>query len=129
MTTATPSLLPPIDAVEVVDLADVCPDGVEAFMNAATDAPSARMSEGDAQRIAALWRGLPAGHQARCHNPPFGLRFYHREQLVCQASICWECNNIFGSSGGERLCFEFDASDAVSCELLAACERALRKAS
>jgi hypothetical protein len=124
MTTLTPSSLPPVDAVEVVDLAGVAAAGVRDYMDAAADAPSVRVSGTEAQRIAELWRELPAGEQARCHIPPFGLRFYcGGGRLVGRASICWQCNNIFGDAGGQDLFFEFDASLPGSRQLLAECER------
>ena len=50
----------------------------------------------------------------RCHNPPFGLRFYTEDGLQRQCSICWRCNNIHGDFG-----YEFDADHAISQKLLA----------
>ena len=123
LATVTPSSLPPIDAVDVVDLSDVDADRVEEYMDAAANAPSIRVSGAEATRIAALWRELPPGEQARCHIPPFGLRFYSGGRLISRGSICWRCNNIFGDAGDEHLFFAFDASQPTSRELLAECER------
>jgi len=61
----------------------------------------------------------------RCHVPPFGLRFFSGDRLLCEASICWRCNNIFGQAGGAEVFFKFDGSLAVSRELLKACESAV----
>ena len=78
--------------------------------------------------------GLPgsgAGFRraSRCAaTPPFGLRFYSRGRLICEASVCWECNNIFGNARGEHLWYGFDASHEHSRELLAACKRAIGRA-
>jgi hypothetical protein len=124
LATFAPSSLPPIDAVDVVDLAGVRAKGVDGYMAAAAGARSVRLSGAGAERIAALWRGLPPGKHARCHIPPFGLRFYRGGQLICQASICWQCNNLVGDAGGEASFYEFDASHPTSRELLHACERA-----
>jgi hypothetical protein len=123
MATVTPSSLPPIDAVDVVDLSEVDADRVDGYMEAAADAPRVRVSGPEAERIAALWRELPAGEQGRCHIPPFGLRFYSGGRLLGRASICWHCNNIFGDAGDEHLFFAFDAARPKSRELLAECER------
>ena len=125
LATFTPSSLPPIDAVDVVELTTVDAKRVDAYMNAATGAPSVRVSGVEAERIAAIWRQLPAGEQSRCHGPPFGLRFYSDGRLILQVSICWKCNNIFGDAGENRVSFEFDGSHEKSRELLAACERAV----
>ena len=128
METVVPSSLPPIDAVEAVDLAGLDPDRVSEYMAAAVNAPRVAVTGSDAERIACLWRGLPEGEQMRCHIPPFGLRFYSRRRLICEASVCWECNNIFGNAGGEHLWYGFDASHEHSRELLAACKRAIGRA-
>lgn len=128
MATVTPSSLPPIDAVDVVDLSDVVDvgaGGADGYLRAADDAPGVRVSGAAAERVAGLYRGLPAGEQARCHVPPFGLRFYAGGRLLGRASICWRCNNIFGDAGGEPLFFAFDASHPTSRALLAACEQAV----
>jgi hypothetical protein len=55
---------------------------------------------------------------ARCHIPPFGLRFFTNNQLVCQASVCWECNNIYGHANSNRFSYAFDANASISQELL-----------
>jgi hypothetical protein len=125
MGTVIPSSLPPIDAVDVVDLFGVDSDGIADYMGAAANARCVRVVGADAQRIASLWRKLPAGEQARCHIPPFGLRFYSNGRIVTQASICWECNNIFGDAAGERLFFEFNANGRSSWDLLVECKTRL----
>lgn len=79
----------------------------------------------EAERVAALWRALPVGEQARCHVPSYGLRFFAAGRLVCQASICWQCNNIWADADGRRFRYEFDATHPRSRELLAACEQAI----
>ena len=95
------------------------------YMRVAGDARSVRLVGTSADHFAAMWRALPAGQQMRCHGPPFGLRFYARGTLVCQASICWRCNNIFGDTRSDRLFFAFDGSAPRSRDLLRACEHAL----
>ena len=61
----------------------------------------------------------------RCHVPPFGLRFFSAGTLICEATICWRCNNIFGQAGADDVFFEFDGSQPISRELLNACEMAI----
>ena len=114
-----PSSLPPVSAVEVVVLDSVEPKHVGSYMQSASNAPSVKLEGEQALSIAALWRQLPPGHQARCHTPPFGLRFFVEEDVVCQASICWECDNIFGDVGGTSFCYEFSSKRPISRKLLA----------
>jgi hypothetical protein len=64
---------------------------------------SAVLNDEQAEEIMTLWRQLPPGQQARCHIPPFGLRFFAKDYLICQASLCWECNNIIGYVESVRL--------------------------
>jgi hypothetical protein len=119
-----PESLPPIDAVEVVDLCGIG-IGPRDFVTRAADAPSTKIRGRKARRVAALWRALPPGNQARCHIPPFGLRFYAKGRILAQASICWRCNNLHGEAGGRDLFYEFDASANVSRELLSLLEYAV----
>ena len=84
----------------------------------AADAPFVRVVGPGAQLIASLWRDLPPGEQARCHVPRFGFRFFDGDRLVSEASVCWQCNNIRGSSGGRKMAYEFDSSVPASRRLL-----------
>lgn len=45
------------------------------------------------------------------------MRFINDNQVICQASVCWKCHNIFGDVAGEHFCYEFDA-DAKSSKAL-----------
>jgi hypothetical protein len=125
LATITPLSLPRIDAVEVVSLRGLYPNRVSEYMAAAKEARRVRLAGAEAERIAQMWRALPEGEQMRCHVPPFGLRFFAGSELVCEASVCWRCNNIFGRAGADEVFFEFDGSLASSRELLTACESAL----
>jgi hypothetical protein len=117
--------LPEVDAVEVVDLQDVEALSPSAYMSAAVAAPFVRLTGNAAKAIAALWRSLPSGSQARCHLPPLGLRFFLGEKLVAEASVCWECNNVYGGTWEGSFGFEFDGEAAPSRELLATLRTAL----
>lgn len=113
-----PSKLPDINAVELVDLNGLQPNLVSGYMGAAENAPFVRVKGETAQQIAHLWRHLPPDEQMRCHNPPFGLRFYVDNKLLVQGSVCWNCNNIHAEENGENLVYEFDAQHPHSQELL-----------
>jgi hypothetical protein len=113
-----PSQLPDIDAVELVDFKGLRPNLVSGYMGAAKNAPFVRLKGETAQQIAHLWRHLPPDEQMRCHNPPFGLRFYVDNKLLVQGSVCWECNNIHAEENGENLVYEFDAQHPHSQKLL-----------
>ena len=84
-----------------------------------------RLTEEDSERIAALWRALPAGEQARCHIPPYGLRFWLSGRKLIEASICWKCDNVYGYAGDAPLHFAFDSKAPVSVSLLMQCRHVL----
>lgn len=112
-----PSLLPDVDAVEVVDLRDIQLHSVKEYMRA-KDTPHVRVKGETAQQIAHLWRQLPPDEQMRCHIPPFGLRFYVGNKLLVQGSVCWDCNNIWVEENGEDLVYTFDGGHKSSRQLL-----------
>jgi hypothetical protein len=115
--------LPEIDTVDIVNLEGIRTSHVDAYMQKAVKAPHVQVEDEVAQQIADLWRQLPSSMQARCHFPPFGLRFYRRGELQLQASICWECNNIFGDAKGNDVFFAFDADSEPSQRLLSSCKQ------
>jgi hypothetical protein len=125
LATVTPSSLPEIDAVEVVSLRGLDANRVSDYMAIAKEARRVRIVGAHAQYVSGIWRALPEGKQKRCHTPPFGLRFFVAGDLVCEASICWQCNNIFGKAGPDKVFFEFNGSLQISRQLLAVCEAAL----
>ena len=63
-----------------------------------------------AAEIVACWRSLRPGEQSRCHLPPVVLRFLDVNGPVCEASVCWKCDNIFGRDRAGKFHFEFDAA-------------------
>ncbi len=123
MADLVPSSLPPIDAVEVVDLAKVRAKKPGEYMAAAGKAKFVRLTGADAERIADLWRLLPAGRAAPCHIAPFGLRFFAGGQVVCEASLSWQCHSIFATVNGEQQSYEFDGFSTLARDLLAVCKR------
>jgi hypothetical protein len=112
-----PSQLPDIDAVELVDLRTLHLGSVG--MSKVKNAPFVQVKGETAQQIAHLWRHLPPDEQMRCHNPPFGLRFYMDNKLLVQGSVCWNCNNINVEENGKNLLYEFDAQHPHSQKLFA----------
>jgi hypothetical protein len=118
----TPAALPTITSIQIVDLSKLNPNHVDEYMQGVVDAPFKQLDGDEAQRIAELWRNLSAGEQSRCHIPPFGLRFIQGGVVICQASVCWRCDSIYGASEGKRFGFAFDASAAESQELLRLCQ-------
>jgi len=117
-----PSSLPPVTAVEVVALRGVRPDSVNGYM-AVVGVPGVTVRGAAAERIADLWRRLPPGEPARCHVPPFGLRFLAGDEVICQGSVCWKCNNLYGDAGGDPIHYSFYAGGEVSRALLAELQR------
>jgi hypothetical protein len=120
-----PASLPIVDTVDIVVLRGIKGHRVDEFMLHAASAPFVTVHESGAQVIASLWRKLPPGKQMRCHIPPFGFRFLANGQLVCQASVCWQCNNIHGKLGDHKLFYEFNASHPTSEQLLAEARRSV----
>ena len=118
-----PTQLPEIDAVDVVNLKGVDANRAGEEMRNAVDAPYVQVANEAAQQISNLWRELPEGEQARCHIPPFGLRFYRNGELQIQASLCWECNNIFGDAKGNNFWYAFDAQHETSQNLFTLCKQ------
>lgn len=111
--------LPKVDAVEIYYIA--CHWLSEVDLRSV---PSVRLLGHDAERVAALWRALPPGSQSRCHVPPFAIRLFAKDELLCEASICWKCDNIHGRAGNTEFGLEFDGSHPTSRELLRECEAA-----
>jgi hypothetical protein len=116
--------LPPIISVDVVNLRGILPNHVDQYMQNAINAPSVTLHGADAQLIANLWRSMPPGEQSRCHTPPYGVRFRVADRIVCEASICWECENIFGNSEGKDLHYKFNARHQTSIDLFTEFQRA-----
>jgi hypothetical protein len=121
----SPTSLGPITSVDVVILSGVDANHVDQHMRNAAGAPSVTLLGDVAQRIADLWRGLQPGEQARCHIPPYGLRFRSGERVVCEASLCWKCHNILGDAEGQPLHYEFDSEHPTARDLLAEIRRAV----
>jgi hypothetical protein len=119
-----PKQLSEVDTVEIVNLRGIQTNRVSEYMKNSADAPHVKVENELAQQFAGLWRQLPSGIQARCHVPPFGLRFFLKKELQLQASICWQCDNIFGDIKGTGFWYAFDAQHQVSQELLSLCKQA-----
>jgi hypothetical protein len=91
-----PSSPEKLSEVSTIDILIVGGSGALGGVRILDDAPHKLIEGQAAQEIANLFRQLPSGNPARCHTPPFGLRFYTVDGLQSQCSICWECNNIYG---------------------------------
>ncbi len=118
MSAYDPSSLPRVSRVQIVDLHRIEANRVSETMRIADDAPTVALEGERAECIASLWRRLPADEQYRCHIPPYGLRFWTDEKLILQASICWECNNIFGDVDGVKFSYQFNGKAPASQQLL-----------
>ncbi|WP_438023591.1 hypothetical protein [Sorangium sp. So ce233] len=124
------SSLPEIDAVDVLVLDDTMPEkapsgvtGMYVYILGAADAPHVRVVGTQALHIATLWRRLPPGDEAACHEPPFGLRVHAGDIIALQASVCWMCSNIYGYRGSQQFDAGFDARSAEAQELLSLLEQ------
>lgn len=112
--------LPEISTVELIDLRGIHPKRVTLYLEAADKSPVFKVEGERADRIVSLWRSLPLGERARCHIPPVGVRFYSGADIACQATICWKCNNIFGTARGAEFSFAFDGQSREAAALFQA---------
>jgi|JI9StandDraft_2_1071091.scaffolds.fasta_scaffold57048_3 hypothetical protein len=115
-----PSSLPSVTAVDIVDLRQVDANRVTEYMAGAINAPAVRRQDQQAQEIAEMWRALPPGDTIRCHTPAVGIRFFDGNVIKCEASICWECENLFGHAEGEPIAYCFDPRSTAGRELFLA---------
>lgn len=65
-------------------------------------------------RLRTLIEALPDGISARCHTPPFGLRFGSGATEI-SASVCFACSNAYVAGNLAA----FDAGSAPARQLLA----------
>lgn len=126
MALRSPSTLPAIDAIDIVDLDGATGDRIQDCLMETLPARRVRITGAAAQQIAEQFRTLPPGEAMRCHIPPYGLVFYFSGQVIARASICWKCNNLFGAIGEDSLAFSFDGASALSKSLLRTCKQAMR---
>jgi hypothetical protein len=72
-----------------------------------------------------VWKNFPVNPTggSMCHFPVYGLRFYKKEKLMFQTSLCWACENFyvdtkfFGSNW-----IGFDSGSEVGRSLLKFCD-------
>lgn len=110
-----PEKLPEVSTIDILILDGRHPLEVMKILD---NAPHKLIKGEVVQEIANLFRQLPLGEQARCHNPPFGLRFYLENGSQVQCSICWDCNNIYGDFR-----YNFDGQNSISQSLLTLLKR------
>jgi hypothetical protein len=61
------------------------------------------------------------GSQAQCHQPAFGLRFWHGEERPIETSLCFQCNNLsLPTVAGDYRWVSMTDDKEVSGRLLAA---------
>lgn len=115
-----PASLPEIDEIEIVPLSGRAPPPVSRLHRKGVRVGSVSVMGTAAQEIAGLWRVLPPpGAVAACHEPPFALRFFHGDRFILEASLCWKCNNAYGSTSDESLSFLFEGTSPAARRLLA----------
>jgi len=114
-----------VTAIDVVDLSGLYANRVDQYMIAARDRPGVRLAREEAERVLSLYQALPPGDGARCHTPPYGLRMFREQRTVCEVSICWQCNNMFGEANGQPFCIRFDSSSSPAQKLLSELLRAV----
>lgn len=125
----SPAQLPEVVAVQIINVSRLCPDRVSEYVTSCSESPCVTLTGAEAERVAKLWRSLPQGEQARCHTPPFVLRFKLRnaadyaEGRWVSVSMCWQCDNMYGLWEDQRISFQFDGRCPAAMKLLATCKR------
>lgn len=117
MTRYDPASLPEVTGAVVFALGGEWPGRTKDGMAWAEEFPRAEVDADTARELASLWRRLPDGQRSRCHIPPFAVRFLVDDEVVCEASICWKCDNVFIYTPPTHG-FEFDGAHTVSQDLL-----------
>ncbi|HVJ18787.1 MAG TPA: hypothetical protein VM686_25370 [Polyangiaceae bacterium] len=114
-----PSALGDVDRVDALRIdPTVRVQSIGDFVRSGLIGLPVQITGSDAQKIAELWRALRPAEQARCHIPPYGLRFWNGSAMIVECSLCWECNNAFGFVGEEPCGFTFDANALPAAALL-----------
>lgn len=123
-----PMTLGPVDCIDVMAIAsDATVGSVNDFVrSSAVIGKVTLVDEVDVARIAALWRALPPGESARCHTPPFALRFWLKGECVLEASVCWACDNVYGYASDRPIHFAFDSKSSVAHSLFLQCQHVLQ---
>lgn len=121
--------LPTVDKAEIYCLGELpakSRDGfpIRPYDENAQIVTSRLLTTSESQTLAQLWRTRHfGGGGALCHEPAYGIRFFHDRTMVLETSLCWMCANCFvKDSSGSRLWIGFsDPND----ELLKALEKLL----
>ena len=126
--TYDPALLPAVEKVVILNLGGNLKGAMSKYVSLgqfsirpASSFPiyaTVVVENSEASALSDLWRELPQGEQMRCHIPPYGLRFYKGGQMIVEASICWQCNNIWARSDDVDSVYTFDSSARISRRLL-----------
>jgi len=123
--------LPSCDRVEVYHLGgrvskgDVTDFPVRPYGNYTRILDRKTLTGSDAESLAALWRSQAFGwkHQAMCHDPAYGVRFYRGSSLKFETSVCFRCSNFYVTAVGESGWWGFDAKTPQAANLLARLEQ------
>src|SRR5689334_22318007 len=102
---------------EAIELFGFGPTGIQYFEVGGTEfrvAWSRSLDAEERSRLRALIGALPDGESAKCHWPPFGLRFGTGPRAL-RVSICFRCSNVYVGGKYEG----FHAGSAPGRELLA----------
>jgi hypothetical protein len=119
-----PASLPPVDRVvilhldgETVERSDVRGGAatfpIRPYGRVSVIKESRELRAGAAEAIAEGWRHLVFDDRKQylCHHPIVGLRFFARDTLLFETSVCWVCQTFFDTGTQWR---GFDAKSASS---------------
>lgn len=107
------NLLPEVDQMEIYLLQPESRDDSQGF--GMPDNPSIQipiagskvLTGEEASTFANAWREMTFGAAwgAMCHEPAYGLRFRHGQEMILETTLCWKCSNFYVPSPlGTILC-------------------------
>ena len=103
-----PSSLPEIDEIELLSLSGITFIGDRTAYADYTNDTRQIVTGNEAREIAQLWRSIPEGDMMRCHVPPFLVKFKVKGIVLLAVTICWGCNNFFGTADNVAVGGTFD---------------------
>ena len=84
------SHLPPIDRIEI-EFVHVRFETIDKVIATKT------LTGAEAQELTNIWRSqnYVYGIEVNCHAPAYRIRFYQKDKLLTEATICFNCHNIY----------------------------------
>jgi hypothetical protein len=118
------------DGVEIVAVSGRPgdPDGVAGSFLEYPATARLRLSDEASKKAVDAWISLARGQvfSGKCHQPPYGLRFFRGNKLVFETTVCWDCSNYtIPMPFLGRVEYGFDEKNSDAKDLLTLLQEAL----